>query len=44
MYRYLIVFLLLILALPVNSAERIRGHYAVVGKVPKAHTVEKVVF
>ena len=44
MYRYLIIFLLLILALPVNSAERIRGHYAVVGKVPKAHTVEKVVF
>ena len=44
MYRYLIFFLLLILALPVNSAERIRGHYAVVGKVPKAHTVEKVVF
>ena len=44
MYQYLIVLLLLILALPVNSAERIRGHYAVVGKVPKAHTVEKVVF
>ena len=44
MYRYLIFFLLLILALPLNSAERIRGHYAVVGKVPKAHTVEKVVF
>ena len=44
MYRYLIIFLLLILALPLNSAERIRGHYAVVGKVPKAHTVEKVVF
>ena len=44
MYRYLIIFLLLILALPVNSAERIRGHYAVVGKVPKAHTLEKVVF
>ena len=44
MYRYLIIFLFLILALPVNSAERIRGHYAVVGKVPKAHTVEKVVF
>ena len=44
MYRYLIIFLLLILALPVNSAERIRGHYAVVGKVPKAHTIEKVVF
>ena len=44
MYRYLIFFPLLILALPVNSAERIRGHYAVVGKVPKAHTVEKVVF
>ena len=44
MYRYLITFLLLILALPVNSTERIRGHYAVVGKVPKAHTVEKVVF
>ena len=44
MYRYLIIFLLLILALPLHSAERIRGHYAVVGKVPKAHTVEKVVF
>ena len=44
MYRYLIIFLLLVLALPLNSAERIRGHYAVVGKVPKAHTVEKVVF
>ncbi len=44
MYRYLIIFLLLILTLPLNSAERIRGHYAVVGKVPKAHTVEKVVF
>ena len=44
MYRYLIFFLLLILALPVNSAERIRGHYAEVGKVPKAHTLEKVVF
>ena len=44
MYRYLIFFLFLILALPLNSAERIRGHYAVVGKVPKAHTVEKVVF
>ena len=44
MYRYLIIFLLLILALQVNSAERIRGHYAVVGKVPKAHTLEKVVF
>ena len=44
MYRYLIILLLLILALPVNSAERIRGHYAVVGKVPKAHTVENVVF
>ena len=44
MYRYLIIFLLLFLALPLNSAERIRGHYAVVGKVPKAHTVEKVVF
>ena len=44
MYRYLIIFLLQILALPVNSAERIRGHYAVVGKVPKAHTLEKVVF
>ena len=44
MYRYLIFFLLLILALPLKSAERIRGHYAVVGKVPKAHTVEKVVF
>ena len=44
MYRYLIIFLLRILALPVNSAERSRGHYAVVGKVPKAHTLEKVVF
>ena len=44
MYRFLIFFLLLILALPLNSAERIRGHYAVMGKVPKAHTVEKVVF
>ena len=44
MYRYLIIFLLMILALPVNSSERIRGHYAVVGKVPKAHTLEKVVF
>ena len=44
MYRYLIIFLLLILALPLNSAERVRGHYAIVGKVPKAHTVEKVVF
>ena len=44
MNRYLIIFLLLILALPLNSAERIRGHYAVVGKVPIAHTVEKVVF
>ena len=44
MYRYLIIFLLLILAFPLNSAERIRGHYAVVGKVPIAHTVEKVVF
>ena len=44
MYRYSSFFLLLILALPLNSAERIRGHYAVVGKVPKAHTVEKVVF
>ena len=28
MYRYLIMFLLLILAIPLNSAERIRGHYA----------------
>ena len=44
MYRYLIIFQFLILALPLNSAARIRGHYAVVGKVPKAHTVEKVVF
>ncbi|SVA84360.1 uncharacterized protein METZ01_LOCUS137214 [marine metagenome] len=44
MYRHLIFFMLLFLALPLNAAESIRGHYAVVGKVPKPHTLEKVVF
>ena len=44
MYRHYILFLLLLFVLPLNAAESIRGHFDVVGKVPKSNSLDKVVF
>ena len=44
MLRYLILILLLVPALYLQAKERIRGHYKIVGKLPRMHSLEKVVF
>ena len=44
MYRNYIFILLILFVLPLNAAESIRGHFDVVGKVPKSNSLDKVVF
>ena len=44
MYRQYILILLLLFVFPLNAAESIRGHFDVVGKVPKLNSLDKVVF
>jgi thiol-disulfide isomerase/thioredoxin len=39
-----ILLILLLFVLPLNASENIRGHYEVVGKVPRSNSLDKVVF
>ena len=44
MFRSLFFLVLLVFALPLQGADRIRGHYEVIGQVPNFHSIQKVVF
>ncbi len=44
MQKVLLIIFVLALALSVSAKESIRGHFEIVGQVPTAHSVKKVVF